>query len=95
MSVLPEFLRVGMRADVVFDVKDVAIDMSTGMEMTAVVFGSDCIFKVAYTVEVLAGAIIDGAPGVGTRVNASSLTALMAFWKFALPSLLEELFLCC
>ena len=100
---------IAMRADVAIDVSavvmlGVGVDMLTNAEiivMTAAMIGFDFIVKVAYAVEVLAGAwagsIIGGAPDTAVEVDASGLTVMMAAleFEFALPAPLEKSFLCC
>ena len=93
---LAELWVIGMRADEVIDVSAVVM-LGVGVEMladvkivvTASVIGLECIVKVSYAAEVLAGvwagAIIGGAPGTAAVVNASGLAAVLTALEFALP----------
>ena len=91
IGMLAELWVIGMRADVVIDVSAVVM-LGVGVEMladvkivvTASAIGLECIVKVSYAAEVLAGvwagAIIGGAPGIG---DTTGLTAMMTTLEFA------------
>ena len=72
----------------------VAVDMVVGMETTAAI-DFEFIVEVADAVVVLTGTKIGGAPVIDTGVNANDLPSLTIALEFALPSPIEEPFLCC
>ena len=87
-----------MRADEVIEVSPVVffgvgVDMFAKIEIIVVPapkMGFDVLAKVSYALEVCAGAIIAGTPGIGAEVNASGVAAVMTALGFDKPVPLEE-----
>ena len=83
INTLLNLLVIDMRADAVFDLPAVtilAVDMLADVETSVVTTAGTALefmVGVAYVVEMLAGAIIGGAPGVGAGMNACRLARAM------------------
>ena len=88
-----------MRGNVIIDVLAavmlaVAVDILADMEIAVVTAGVitlEFIFKVAHTVEILAG--VCSAPGINTNVITSGSATVTTASEFALPAPSEKPFL--